>query len=371
LSVRPAQTSGLPLNDVVARAWRQVLDKRSFEADVPFDQAGGDSLRLMKLIFLLEEDSGLRLPMEACHVGLRPTGFASVLELAMHLRDGAPSEPPGTVFLIPGMGGETPLEGGFIAACAPALHVATVDLPDWPEMMAPTFRMEDLIERTAAEIMQRAPDGPIRLAGFSLGGHVAFGAAQVLQSRGRTIGFFGILDTNTALKQRLVARGPAPIRTLRYARWEMHNLAKAARRGEASDKLGELTAQLLTQPGKTWRLRLAARWRHMKLPASYAMYLNIYLREQLQSRLLRIWQTEGSYGPRTLHAPVVLFRSEEHTADEPADLGWSELCPDLHEVNVTGNHRSMLQPPHLANLCAQFIREVNGVDGIARRQLVA
>ena len=64
---------------VVAQAWRQVLDHASFAADTPFDQAGGDSLRLLKLIFLMEEATGLRLPMEACHVGLRPSDFAQVL----------------------------------------------------------------------------------------------------------------------------------------------------------------------------------------------------------------------------------------------------------------------------------------------------
>ncbi len=356
---------------VVARAWRQVLDNPSLAADMQFDQAGGDSLRLLKLIFLIEEARGVRLPMEACHVGLRPSGFVKVLELAIRAGDTPAKEPPETIFLIPGMGGETPLEGGFRAGCAPALHVATVDLPDWPDMIAPDFTMDDLIERTAAEITARAPAGPVRLVGYSLGGHVAFGAARALAASGREIGFLGILDTNTAVRPQPVARGPAPIRALRYMRWEIHNLARAARRGEATDKMGEMAARFLARPGKVRRLRLAARLRHMPLPASFAMFVNIYLREELQARLLRAWQANTSHGSPPLHAPVVLFRSEEHAPDEPADLGWRALCPRLRVTNVSGGHKSMLRAPYVDDLCARFVGETNDAVSAAASQLVA
>jgi len=272
---------------IVGRAWREVLDKASFESDLPFGEAGGDSLRLLKLVFLLEEESGLRLPMDACHAGLRPSGFAAVLELAERPGESAGVALPGTVFLIPGMGGESQLEGGFVAGCKPALHVAVVDLPDWPDMLAPDFRMEDLVEHAVAAIIARAPDGPVRLAGYSLGGHIAFDVARALVARGRSIGFVGILDTNTRWKPRPIAQRPAPIRALRHFQWEIYNLARATRHGAAADKLGELTAQFLSRPGRPGRLRMATRWRRTKLPSSYAMYIDIYLREILQSRVVR------------------------------------------------------------------------------------
>ena len=355
----------------VARAWRQVLDRRSLAADLPFDQAGGDSLRLLKLVFLLEEDTSLRLPMAACHVGLRPSGFVAVVELARHLSDGRPVEPPGTVFLIPGMGGESLLEGGFVAACAPALHVAVVDLPDWPDMIAPGFNMADVTEQITVEIMARLPEGPVRLAGFSMGGHIAFGVARALATRGRAISFLGFLDTDTKPKPQPMARGPGPIRALRHARWETHNLIRAARNGTAADKLGELTAQMLARPGKTWRLRVAARGRQVKLPVGYAIHVNGYLREILQSRLLRAWQASFSYHSPPLDAPVVLFRSEEHPADVPADLGWTALCPRLRVVDIAGGHRAMLRPPYLDGLRAAFVREAKAAPGVTAARLVA
>src|SRR5579871_4808118 len=166
---KPSSASELPPGDIVARAWRQVLDRRTLDADMPFDQAGGDSLRLLKLAFLMEEQCGLRLPMDVYHVGMRPSEFAVVLQLGRRLGDKAPAEPPGTVFLVPGMGGESLLEGGFRAACSPHLHVAIVDLPDWPELAKPLFTLEHIIEQAATEITLRQPEGPVRLLGYSLG----------------------------------------------------------------------------------------------------------------------------------------------------------------------------------------------------------
>jgi thioesterase domain-containing protein len=214
--------------------------------------------------------------------------------------------------------------------------------------------MESLIDRIATDITARAPVGPIRLLGFSLGGHVAFGAACRLAAEGHEIGFLGILDTNTERRTLPVVRGSAPVRTLRRARWEIYNLAQAARRGALLDGLGQTSAKFLTRPGKQQRLRLAKRLLAMPLPSSYAMFLHMYLREELQARLLLEWQSGPSRHLR-LDAPVVLFRSQEHSADDPKDLGWSPLCPRLHVVEVAGGHKSMLRPPHVDDLRNQLV----------------
>jgi thioesterase domain-containing protein/acyl carrier protein len=342
---------------VVARAWRHVLNEQSRSADIPFEQAGGDSLQLLKLIFLIEERQGIRLPMEECHVGLRPSALVRLVEAASRPSKNPAKEPPGTVFLIPGLAGESPLEGGFQAACAKGMRVATADLPDWPDMIAPDFTMEVLIQRVAAEITMRAPEGPIRLVGFSLGGHVAFGLARALADAGHEIGFLGILDTNTAIRSKPVARGPAPIRTLRRIRWAVYNFRRAVQRSATADWFGEYTARFLARPGKEWRMRLAARLRRIPLPTSYAMFVNIYLREELRSRLLRVWKTGHAHHLVRISAPAVLFRSEEHTEHDPADLGWGALCANLRVVDVYGEHLSMLRQPYVDDLSLRFIEE--------------
>jgi thioesterase domain-containing protein/acyl carrier protein len=318
---------------IVADAWQQVLDNRSFAEDTPFDQAGGDSLGLIKLIFLIEEAGNIRLPMEACNSGMRPSALVRLVQSALEAWAVASTEPPETVFL-------------------------TADLPDWPEMIAPEFAMNDLIDRIAKEIGARAPVGAVRLAGYSFGGHVAFGAARALAARGREIAFLGILDTNTVTRQVPTPRGPAPIRALRKVRWGIHNLRRAWRRSAAADWFGEATAHFLVRPGNHRLLRLAARMRHIPLPTNFDMFVNIYLREELQTRMLRAWQANPASREMRLDAPVVLFRSQQHAYDGSSDLGWGGLCPRLHVVDVSGGHWSMLHAPYVSELCTRFIQAV-------------
>jgi phthiocerol/phenolphthiocerol synthesis type-I polyketide synthase D len=52
---------------------------------------------------------------------------------------------------------------------------------------------------------------------------------------------------------------------------------------------------------------------------------------------------------------VVLFR-----AQDPDPLGWDACCPDLHVEVVPGDHRSMLDPPHVEVLARHLAAELAG-----------
>jgi thioesterase domain-containing protein len=263
------------------------------------------------------------------------------------------------------------LEGRFRANCAPALHIATVNLPGWQDMIAPNVTMDDLIERTVAEIAARAPREPVRLVGYSLGGHVAFGAARVLKESGHEIRFLGILDTTAVPLPAPVPQGAGLVRTLRYIYWETHNLIKEAQRARGIEKMAQLVAQFLTRPGKERLRRFAAWLRRMPLPTTFAMFLNRYLSEEMQRRVLLAWLESADRTRPLRDVPVVLFRSEEHAQDVPRDLGWGELCPRLRIVNVAGGHQSMLRAPHVDDLCARFTQEADDTLDSDARQLVA
>jgi acyl-coenzyme A synthetase/AMP-(fatty) acid ligase len=66
--------------EMVARAWRQVLDRPSLERGLPFAKANGDSLRLLQFVFHLEQQCGGFLPLAAFSAELTPRGFARVLD---------------------------------------------------------------------------------------------------------------------------------------------------------------------------------------------------------------------------------------------------------------------------------------------------
>ena len=51
---------------------------------------------------------------------------------------------------------------------------------DWPDLTAPGFDLTTLATRLAEQIMDRADSGPLRLAGWSYGGHLAVAVASAL-----------------------------------------------------------------------------------------------------------------------------------------------------------------------------------------------
>src|SRR5262249_38916140 len=60
------------IEHAVMNAWSKVLDQRSFETNLPWDKAGGDSLNALRLWFLIEEALGIGLPLDALDLSATP-----------------------------------------------------------------------------------------------------------------------------------------------------------------------------------------------------------------------------------------------------------------------------------------------------------
>jgi thioesterase domain-containing protein len=62
-----------------------------------------------------------------------------------------------------------------------------------------------------------------------------------------------------------------------------------------------------------------------------------------------------------LSAPAFLFRSQDHSAEEPEDLGWGRHFKSLSTINLTGLHYTMFDPPHLESLCDETGRTIASI----------
>ncbi len=129
--------------------------------------------------------------------------------------------------ILPGAGGDDAVNPAFF--CSKAEHAArfqTIGYPGWRRYVETGFSADGLIEHLAAQIALRAPEGPIRIIGISLGGHLGYAAALHLQASGREIGGFCAIDacmtTSASRYGRMerpcsarsggIAAGPAPRR---------------------------------------------------------------------------------------------------------------------------------------------------------------
>jgi thioesterase domain-containing protein len=341
----------------VARAWARVLDRRSLRADLPFDEAGGDSLRLIRLIFELETQCGTSLELAPFSDDLRPSEMARALDCCLRKpvgTDGDRSDAaPPDVFLLPAIGGDDPRLVDFRADCRPVVRIDLVELGDWSDLIAPGIDLPALAGSLAQRIIDRAPDGPLRLAGWSYGGHLAVAVASALGAMGREVAFLGILDTTTS---------PSTFADLEPQRRpaRMENLRKVPawiRNGEATDRLADfIVTRLVARPRL---LRLAARLRHTWLPFGFRFHLNRRMGLRLRRDLLETWRLRRDPPPPLSVTALVLFRAAETEPFAPDEVGWCAAYPDIRIVPVTGDHSTMLEPPHLATLCARFTEIVS------------
>jgi amino acid adenylation domain-containing protein len=169
---------------VVRRAWRRVLGRRGLGTDTPFEEAGGDSLKLLTLHFELEREEKRELPLERFHGRQRPTDLAAVLDELLSDED-SPADTRPIVSLIPGLGGDEPRLAHFRVGCSQALRFHVIKLPGWQALARPGFGWEALVTAVADQI----PSGPVLLAGYSFGAQVAVATADLLRRQGRDVDY--------------------------------------------------------------------------------------------------------------------------------------------------------------------------------------
>jgi acyl-coenzyme A synthetase/AMP-(fatty) acid ligase/thioesterase domain-containing protein len=350
----------------VARAWRRVLGRRSLAADLPFDAAGGDSLKLLRLVYEVEQRIGTFtfLPMDLLRADMRPSDMVRAIGEAeragRHEARAVAGDARPLVFLAPGLNGDEPLLALFRAELAPALRCAVAEYPDWPAMARQGFGFGDLVEAVAAQVEPGAGAGPVRLAGYSFGGHVAFAAAVRLRQRGCDVRSLCLLDTS-ALGLTTVLEGAA----LRAAVAGQGVLRQSLRERRLEDGIGMVLAETLSRPAMAPLLRRLARaGRSPPLPLRGVFAFRSWLRTLLRAGMLRRWRAAGP-PPRLPDVPVTLFRSAQHGPEEPLDLGWAESCPLLRVIEVPGSHHSMFDGDNRRALCARFL-EAHGMGPAGR-----
>jgi thioesterase domain-containing protein/acyl carrier protein len=333
----------------VARAWRSVLDRGSLRADLPFDEAGGDSLRLLRLVFELETTVGTSLPMDAFLLRQRPTEMAVAVDRCLTGADEPAAVDAPVLFLLAGIGGDTPRLAGFRAGCAPDIHVELVDYGEWPDLLGPGYGMTTLIGRIAGQIAARAPDGPVLLAGYSYGGMIIGAVAARLRAAGREVALMVILDTvmSAAELGNLGASPPTRLRNLRA-------IPDWIRAGEMKDRVGDFAANRLLTRQRPRLLAVLARIRRTWLPFGMTFHINDRMRLRRMRDLMAEWRRRPEPLPALAGTRVVMFRARQRGATNADEAVWRAAYPDLVTIEVPGDHETMLDPPHLAVLCEQL-----------------
>ncbi|MEU4813018.1 amino acid adenylation domain-containing protein [Nocardia fluminea] len=327
-----------------------------------FFALGGTSLTAMRLIVSIEQRYGVSLPVSTLVTG--PT----VAALATQLGERAETGFDPLVLLRPGAG--TPLFlvhpiGGNVLCY---LELSKY-LPDGQPLYGlqaagletgstPAESIAEMASNYIAALRRVQPSGPYHLGGWSLGGMVAFEMARQLSEAGHEVGTLTLIDTMT------VRHGdgmPVPEHALyEFFLWELLWLARGA-----DTAVIEIPRQLDTDDA-VFDFILATAVEAGVLPPTGSRALVRRLFEVFVAG----WRAIDAYRPQAYDGDITLLRAalplpqvlrpahdRAGTLHRDPTNGWDAYATGhLEVIEVPGDHLTLIQSPHVAEVAARLAR---------------
>lgn len=329
------------MREMVQAAWTATLRDMPFDPERSWEDSGADSLNDMQLVLRLEEALGRAVAFDMITRDMTVDMLARRLTMrfngAAHF--GSVPTPQHSAFWLSGIHGDGPHEAEFRRAVADHVQFSTLDLADIRHPVAVLKDVQATATVCAGRIQMLQPRGPVRLAGYSFGGLVAFETAVQLTAAGRQVVFLAMLDTMAGLPMSI------PLRRMDAIAW------RGLRPGEGERPqrwLKRLAAQRLLASGATGVIRHIALWTDRRSNGRQMSWFS------QQARLRFRWQAMRRYRLVSYAGPTLLVYSDEHVAANPVTR-WQETCSDLRMVHLPGSHFGILEDDNRPALAAAFV----------------
>ncbi|RAS22647.1 non-ribosomal peptide synthetase, partial [Pseudomonas sp. URMO17WK12:I7] len=353
---RPYEAPQGETETLLAGIWCELLGVERVGRHDNFFELGGHSLAAIRLIDKLGK-AGLAAAIN--DVFQQP----SVAALARHL-DASRSGQAQTVVTVRASGSQVPLflvhEFTGLDFYFPVLgqHLPgdfpIYGLPGIPCGEAQPRTLECLARYQIAQMRKVQPRGPYRLAGWSFGGVLAFEIANQLRGVDEVVEFLGLIDTYVP---RLADQGKARWQGPRALENQLLLNCNSFWRTQGEAGIAPLKQlQRLEARQADFASLLASCREHHLLYGLWSSMSNAQLHHYFQRELAHGYAM-AHYRLAALDVPVHLFRAEQGS-DSLSSLGWRETLPTqaLLDIGVPGDHRSMMQAPHVAALGEAMVR---------------
>ncbi|MES1243430.1 MAG: amino acid adenylation domain-containing protein [Acidobacteriota bacterium] len=320
LDARGPETESVPPRDLfeleVARIWEGLLGREPVGARDDFFELGGHSLLAVRLMARIRERLGRRLPVAALFRGstverlarlVRESGDPVRREPLVELQPSGSAQP---LFCVHPIGGNVLCYLGLARALGRDQPVYGLQSPDGsPE------DLEGMAALYVEALRAVAPEGPYRLAGWSMGGVVAFEMARQLREQGSEVELLALIDAF------------APVGPHRPRGLDEPSLAAAFRRDLAG---------LHGEPD---------------LPEDELRGLFELFR---RNRAALAGHTPGRYSGK-----ILFFRAMERlpgeTTDDPVS-GWRDLGAEMEVEEIPGHHYTLMVGEQAARIAERLRR---------------
>jgi thioesterase domain-containing protein/acyl carrier protein len=329
--VRGAST---PTERALVEIWEELLEVAPIGVDDDFFDLGGHSMLAVRMVSLVQQHTGLTLPLAALF--RKPT----IAELADLLDDPVAGESPLIVPLAIGGDGE-PLfcvhpAGGTVfcyrdlanrlAGSRPVFGVQARGLDGRDQ---PHQTLDEMAEDYALAIREVAPTGPIHLIGWSLGGNIAYEVARRITDGGRHVGSLALLDAGLLAAQGEMSEEDFLPLVAALFPGQQHQSLEELRQKSA----GEQLAYFIDQAAKAG------------IVPDDPSLVGPHIFDVFQANIKAV----HDYQPRAYSGNLLLIRPGDQvrtsTLFDDQCLGWRPMVRRVELATVSGDHAHMLQSP--------------------------
>lgn len=319
------------------------MAQRLAERAVGAPPAGGEGPITAEDVLASENIEALADKMRAHLEAGQIDGFVRTLRA----RPEGSSKPP--VFVFHPAGGST-------VVYEPLLNRLPADTP-----MYGFERVEGSIEERAAQyvpkLVEMQGDGPYILAGWSLGGVLAYACAIGLKRLGKDVRWVGLIDAVRAGEEVPQTKEEVRKRWDRYARFaeKTFNVTIPAIPYEQLEELDD--------EGQIRFVLEAVKESGVQIPAGIIEHQRTSYLDNRAIDTARIQPYDGHvtlYMADRYHDDAIMF--EPRYAVRKPDGGWGEYVSDLEVVPIGGEHIQAIDEPYIATVGAHMSEALNNIE---------
>lgn len=339
------------------KLWEQVLGVSRIGIYDNYFELGGTSWQAMNLFAEIEKLTGSYLPLatlvQAGTIAdladiLRHQAGADAWPTLVTIQKGNPARQP--LYLVHGGGGHVLIFTKLARHLSKAQPLYAFQARGLDGKTRPLQSIEEMAAHYVEALLAHQPDGPYQLAGYSMGGAVAFEMAQQLQARGHKVTFVGIIDT------------PAQHPGLKWVRLATKTTARLLRLSPEKEQMLFIKNRHRFWVGfrqiiNNQRQRFHQRANRKKLEPGKTR------QEKEDVRVQKITAINNRayfcYVPKRYPGPVTLFKSSQGYRDIYRDtkhpqMGWQRVASRVEMYLLEGNHNEIMDEPHVQALAAAF-----------------
>ena len=198
-SDKPVTTALTESEKIIGAIWEDVLNIKEIDLQSDFFELGGHSLLAVKIMSRIEKQTGNRLPLASLLEHPTISKLASYMDREYITWDSlVPLKPNGDknpLFIVHGANYNVLIFNSLSKYVDVNQPIYALQAKGLNGEVEPHDTIEDMAAHYISEILSVCPEGPINLAGFSMGGVIAYEMTKQLKAQGRVVKTLSLFDS--------------------------------------------------------------------------------------------------------------------------------------------------------------------------------